>query len=60
MGSSHHARGWPHRSPNGLAVAAQTGSHDAQDGDDEQDGEGHVRADKDGGEDRGHDMEGGR
>jgi len=46
--------------PNGLAMAVQTGPHDAQDGDDEQDANGHIRADEDGGEDGGHDMEGGR
>ncbi len=40
-------------------MAVQTGPHDAQDGDDEQDGEGHVGADE-GGEERGHDVEGGR
>ncbi len=32
-------------------MAAQTGPYDAQDGDDEQDGKGHVRADEGGGED---------
>jgi len=31
-------------------VAVQVGPHDAQDGDDEQDGAGHVGADEDGGE----------
>ncbi len=41
-------------------MAVQVGPHDAQDGDDEQDGEGRVRADEGGGEDRSHDMEGGR
>jgi len=41
-------------------VAVQTGPHDAQDGDDEQGGEGHIRADEGGGEERGHDVEGGR
>ncbi len=40
----------------GLAVASETGTHDAQDGDEEQDGEGHVRADEGGGEDGGHDV----
>jgi len=39
-------------------MAVQTGPYDAPDGDDEQDGEGHVRADEGGGEDRGHDVEG--
>ena len=46
--------------PHGLAVAVQTGPHDAQDGDGEQDGEGHIGADEGGGEERGHDMEGER
>ena len=41
-------------------MAVQTRPHDAQDGGDEQDGEGHVRADEDGGEDGGHDVEGRR
>ena len=41
-------------------MAVQTGPHDAQDGDDEQDGDGHIRADEGGGEDGGHDMNGGR
>jgi len=50
----------PHRSSIGLAMTVQTGPHDAQDGDDEQDGEGYVRADEDGSEERGHDMEGER
>jgi len=44
----------------GLAVAVQTGPHDAQDGDDEQGGEGYIAADEGGGEDGGHDVEGGR
>jgi len=43
-----------------LAVAVQTGPDDMQDGEDEQDGEGHIRADKGGGEDGGHDVEGER
>jgi len=38
-------------------VAVQTGPYDAQDGDDEQDGNGHIRADEDGGEDGRHDVE---
>ncbi len=46
--------------PGGLAVAVQAGSHDALDGDNEQDGEGHIRADEGNGEDGGHDVEGGR
>jgi len=37
----------------GLAVAVQARPHDAPDGDDEQDGEGHRRADEGGGEDGG-------
>jgi len=41
-------------------VAVQTGPQDAQDSDDEQDGEGRVRADEGGDEERGHDVEGGR
>jgi hypothetical protein len=41
-------------------VAVQAGPHDAQDSDDEQDGKGRVRADEDGGEDGGHDVEGRR
>jgi len=41
-------------------MTVQTGPHDAQDGDDEQDGEGHIRADEGGGEDGGHDVEGRR
>jgi len=44
----------------GLAVAVQTRPHDAQDGDGEQDGEGHIGADESGGEDGGHDGKGGR
>ncbi len=40
--------------PGGLAVAVQAGSHDAQDGDDEQDGKGHIRADEGGDKGRGH------
>jgi len=48
------------RLPCGLAVAVQTRPHDAQDGGDEQDGEGHIGADEGGGEDRGHDVEAGR
>jgi len=50
--------------PRGLGVAVETRPHDTQDGDNEQDSEGHVRADEgggeDGGEDGGHDVEGGR
>jgi len=34
-------------------MAVQTGPHDAQNGDDEQDGEGHVRTDEGGGEEGG-------
>jgi len=41
-------------------VAVQTGPCDAQDSDDEQDGKGHVGADEGHGEERGHDVEGGR
>ena len=37
----------------------RTRPHDAQDGEDEQDGAGHVRADEGGGEDCGQDGEGG-
>ncbi len=44
--------------PGGLAVAIETGPRDAQDGGDEQDCEGHVRADEGSGEDRGHDVKG--
>ncbi len=44
--------------PEGLAVAVQTRPYDAQDDDDEQDGEGHGRADEGRGEDRGHGMKG--
>ncbi len=40
-------------------MAVQTGPHDAQDGDDEQDGEGHIGADEDGRQDGGQDGEGG-
>jgi len=46
----------PHR----LAMAVRTGPHDAQDGGDEQHGEGHGRANEGGGEDGGHDVEDGR
>ncbi len=46
--------------PRGLAVAVQTGPHDAQDGAGEQDSEGHVGADEGGGQDGGHDGEGRR
>jgi hypothetical protein len=59
-GQEHHVKGLRSRSYQGLAVAVQMRPHDAQDGDDEQDGEGHIRADEDGGEDSGHDVEGGR
>jgi len=41
-------------------VAVQTGPQDAQDGDDEQDGEGYIGADEGRGEDGGHDRKGGR
>ena len=41
-------------------MTIETGPHGAQDSDSEQDGEGHVRADEGGGEDRSHDVEGGR
>jgi len=41
-------------------VAVQTRPHDAQDGGDEQDGDGDVRADEGRGEGRGHDVKGGR
>ena len=40
-------------------MAVQTGPHDAPDGDDEQDGNGHIHADEGSGEERGHDVEGG-
>lgn len=46
----------PHR----LAMAVRTGPHDAQDGGDEQGGEGHVGAGEGKSEDSGHDEEGGR
>ena len=52
--------GPPHRSPAGLPLVGRAGPHDAQDGDEEQDGEGHIRADEGDGEDGGHDVEGGR
>ena len=39
-------------------MAVQTGPHDAQDDDDEQDGAGHGRADEGRGEDRGHGVKG--
>jgi hypothetical protein len=48
------------RSSRGLAVAVQTRPYDAQDSGDEQDGEGYIHADEGGGEDGGHDVEGGR
>jgi len=41
-------------------MAVQTGPHDVQDGDDEQDGEGHIGTDEGGGEGRSHDVEGRR
>ncbi len=41
-------------------MAGRVGLHDARDGEDEQDGEGHVGADEGGGEDGGHDVEGRR
>ena len=41
-------------------MAVETGPHNAQDGDDEQGSEGHIGTDEGGGEERGHDMEGGR
>jgi len=41
-------------------VAVRTRPHDAPDGNDEQDGEGHIGADEGGGEERGHDVEGRR
>jgi len=41
-------------------VAVGTGPHDARDGDEEQGGEGHIAADEGRGEDRGHDVKGGR
>jgi len=37
-------------------VASETGPHDAQDGDEEQDGEDHIAADEGCGEDCGHDV----
>ncbi len=59
-GCSPHAgvRRW--RSLEGLPMIGRAGSRDAQDGDDEQDGEGHGRADEGGGEDGGHDGQGRR
>jgi hypothetical protein len=59
-GCSPHAgvRRW--RSLEGLPVIGRAGSHDTPDGTDEQDGEGHRRADEGGGEGRGQDGEGGR
>jgi len=55
----------PHERPDlrplgGLVVAVRAGPRDAPDGDDEQDREGHVRANEGGGEDGGHDGKGGR
>jgi len=44
--------------PGGLGAAVGTRMHDAQNGDEEQDGEGHVRADEGRGEDRGQDGKG--
>jgi len=41
-------------------VAVRTGPHDAPDGDDEWDGEGHIAVDEGGGEDGGHDVTGRR
>ena len=46
--------------PGGLEAAVETRPYDAQDSDDEQDGEGYIHADEGGGEDGGHDVEGGR
>jgi len=60
MGSSHHAGrrcGALRRARGGRPDGA---ARRAQDGDDEQDGNGHIRADEGGGEERGHDVEGGR
>jgi len=59
-GQERHVEGLRRRPLKGLAAAVQTRPHDTQDGDDEQDGEGHRRADEGGGEERGHDMEGER
>jgi len=44
--------------PRGLGAAIETRPHDAQDGEGEQDGEGHVRADEGGGEGRRQDGKG--
>ena len=46
--------------PGGLPLVGRAGPHDAHDSDDEQDGEGHVRADEGCGEGRSHDVEGRR
>jgi len=59
-GRSHHVGGVRRRSSRGLAVAVQTRPYDAQDGEDEQDGEGHIGTDEGGGEGRSHDGEGRR
>jgi len=48
------------RSPNGRPLVGRAGPDDAQDGDDEQDGEGHIGTDEGGGEGRSHDVEGRR
>jgi len=52
-------RGTSHRFPNGLPMVGRAGPHDAQGADDEQGSQGHVRADEGGGEDGGHDGQGG-
>ena len=44
--------------PHGLPSAGRAGPDDAQDGEDEQDGKGHVRADEGGGEDCSQDGKG--
>jgi len=58
-GCSPHTGRLRRRSLAGLPMVSRAGSHDAQDGDDEQDGEGYVCADEDGGKDGGGDVEGG-
>ncbi len=48
------------RSPNGRPLVGRAGPDDAQDGDDEQDGEGHIGTDEGRGEDRGQNGKGRR
>jgi len=59
-GPCRATRGTSHRFPNGLPMVGRAGPHDAQDGGDEQGGEGHVGADEGRGEGGGHDVKGGR